>query len=234
MQTWFRICVAGVTRVLSQLQKEIASCEDLASIIRFDKNSFDQHYKVGLFVTGIQKSNAIFLLLQHGAIAEARQLLRSLLEISIELELLNQDKNHKWNAQVSFAIDQLKTLRYAKMGNPFLHEIACKMNIAEQEAIWKNKLEEAKQMGGKDLRISDKFNRIKRSHEYEALYASLSKSVHSSYAGIIHDAFEVDQENGSFDITLYSEPSVESTELIAQTTCGCLSMVRDAVGDLAG
>jgi hypothetical protein len=218
---------------LVQLQKEIVLCEELVSKIRFDKNSFAQHYKVGLFVTGIQKSNAIFLLLHHGAIAESRQLLRSLLEISIELELLNQDKDHKWNAQVSFAKDQLKTLGYAKMGNPFLHEIACKMNIAEQEAIWKKKLEDAKQMGGKDLRVSEKFQRLKRSHEYEALYASLSKSVHSSYAGVIHDAFEVDQENGTFDVALYTEPSADSIELIAQTTCGCLSMAREAVGDLA-
>jgi hypothetical protein len=218
--------------VLVALQKEIALCEELVARIRFDKNSFAQHYKVGLFVTGIQKANAIFLLLKHGAIAESRQLLRSSLEISIELELLKQDKDHIWNAQVSFAKEQLKTLSYARMGNPFLHEIARKMNIAEQEAIWKKKLADAKQMGGKHLRVSDKFYRLKRSHEYEALYASLSKSVHSSYSGVIHDAFEVDQENGTFDVALYSEPSLESVELVAQTACGCLLMSREAVGEL--
>jgi hypothetical protein len=218
--------------LLIPLQREISLCEDAAAKIRFDKNSFAQHYRVGLFVTGIHKANAVYALLQYESAAEARQILRSSLEILVELELFAQDETHKWNAQVAFAREQLKTLRYAKEGNPNLAEISSKMNIKEQEATWTEKLEQAKQMGGKELTVSEKFRLLKRHHEYEALYASLSKSVHSSYAGVIHDAFDVDHENGRFDVALYPKPSEETVTMIIETACVCLSGARKTVSDL--
>lgn len=213
------------------LQREIAICEEHVREIQFDKRSISQHYRIGLFVTAIQNANAIFLLLTHGMTAESRQILRALLETSIELELLKQDTGHIWNAQVAFAKDQLKTLKYAKSGNPLLSEISSKINISEHESIWERQLQQAKQMGGKALRIYEKFNRLKRSHEYEALYASLSTSVHSSYAGVIHDAFEVDSINDTFDVALYSEPSVDTVELLSATAASYLSISRETVFD---
>lgn len=215
--------------MLLNLQAKIASAEETASHIRFEKTSSFDHFSVGLFVAVVERASAVRLLLEAGHCNEAKLILRSALELLVEIELLASDRTHIWNVQFEFCKKQLLLLNKAEAGNPYLYEIKLNFDLSEQRALWENKLEQIKNEGGKSVKVEKRFALTGRQAEYDALYRSFSQSVHASYSGIINDVFAVDQLKSDFEVSLYEPQSEEAVDLIADTMSACLDAAEKAI-----
>ncbi|MCZ8333190.1 MAG: DUF5677 domain-containing protein [Rhodobacteraceae bacterium] len=220
--------------MLLSLQRSIASAEEAVSRLRFNKKSPLDHFTVGLFVSLIERASSIHLLLCEKRGTDAKLILRSALEVLVELEILAVNPDHIWNVQHDFCKKQILILEMAECGNPYLAEIKSSPDLERHRQVWKMKLNETIEKGGKSLKVELKFAMAGRKYDYDALYRNFSHSAHASYAGIIDEVFEVDPEKDDFEISLYSVSPEHALENIAVTASVCVDDAIKAVSRYLG
>jgi len=158
------------------------------------------------------------LLIREEKTFDAKIILRSLLEHFVDLHNLAEDENYHLHFQLPFLKGLKQTLREAQRGNPFFARIAREIPITDELESDSASLQEVKDLGAKDLKVWEKFNRAGLNAEYESLYRSLSKQVHPTYSGIIERHFCIDAESGDFSVHGFQQPSDSSNDTVIEIT----------------
>lgn len=154
-----------------------------AATLRYSPQNATQICAVQLFAT------IATLLAECLALAEAGRgigvpiLFRSMVEATIDLENLLIDP--KYFANLEFvAARNSRDLLVASIHNPLFADVRSETVRRDELSFYGRRLKELEREGARELKIEEKFRRVRRDAEYSSFYALFCMDTHNSLAAL--------------------------------------------------
>jgi hypothetical protein len=186
-----------VDRAESELQFTRNCALTLIQHLRVNLRRREQLYSLSLYLSMIDYAAGVAALRgTDGAIAIA-SITRSVLDAFVDIENIQTDHRFCDYLEYSSSKDTARMLKKAKFEqNPYLQAIKEDQQFndsALQEA--ENTIERLEpQLEAQKITTQSKYAKVKRMHEYDAIFRELSGDVHNSVQTAISRRFEVDTE----------------------------------------
>ena len=210
-------------RAESELQFTRNSALNLIQHLRINLRRREHLYSFSLYLSMIDYAAGIAALRQtDGAIAVA-SLTRSVMDAFVDIENIQRDHRFCDYLEYSSAKDTARMLKKAKLeDNPYLQA------IKEDPQFNDSALQEAEsiiaalepKLEARRITTESKYAKVKRMHEYDAIFRELSGDVHNTVQTAISRRFEVDGEKER--LVLRSAPYV-------RFELACLILVAEAL-----
>ena len=211
------------TADISILVKE---AEGFAARVSFDKKHFRHQILIGLYLSVIERSRAIALLLDNEMISAALPILRCIVETDVEIQVLNMRPAHIRSMELDHVKALKNSLIEARKRNPFMAQALTRIDVDNELRNLVKREKKLAGSGGKTIEIKEKFEIAGMSEFYRTVYKFLCRETHPSYAGIIAQNFALDLDKDDFEITLYTKPDAGMVSLICHTTCAVLKDMK--------
>lgn len=210
--------------------------DDLASLLAFARDSADrivaslrfnyrkrQHlYAVSLYLTIVDYADAVLRLRGSRGAISIPNITRAALDAYVDMENVIKDPAHcDWLEWPNDKEWHRLLDRAHNTDNPYFRGIKNSgVLLHEGLALHAKKIEELKKKGIRKLQAHERYERVGRTAEYEAIYTMLSGDVHNSIITVVLRHFDIDTETETIRMR---ERSFERFE------GACLLLIAEAI-----
>jgi hypothetical protein len=184
----------------------VVAAEKFAAQLKFNKDSLRHQILVGLLISVIERSQAIFVLLEKELLSAVFPILRCIVETDVEVQLLKIRPLHIRTMELNYIRAQSDMITQAFKNNPYTAKIAEKMDLASLAKTFKEKENKIIKNCSKHIEIHQKYREVGMDDFHQTVYRFLCRETHPSYAGIISRHITYGQTEDDFEITLYKAP----------------------------
>jgi hypothetical protein len=196
----------GSGRLLETLQRIHTELIALAAALRFDKDHPWHRNLVSLYLSIVELSGCIPVLMNSNHGIGIPSILRSLLDTYIEYVNLSADKNYGNFMELSYSSQWLKLLVEAQTGtNQYLKDFATVPELRSRIKELQQTIQELKGKGYRELSIKERFERAGHLDQYKSIYNYLCNNDHPNIRALIDRHIELDESD--FSIVMYKDNS---------------------------
>lgn len=166
--------------------------------IKFDKRNKYDFFLVASYLSTLEKAWAVLALVDRELGIHSLAILRSQLDTFADLRNLLKDPTYLKHLELRSLQTQKDRFIAAKNGNPYLKQIAERINTEGELSVIGEKIKKLVADGAKILSPSEKMQLAELKAEHEAIYPHLSDNVHGGLSAMqsrhlkqVQDDFEV-------------------------------------------
>lgn len=162
------------------------ACKGIGKI-KFDKGNVQDLYAVGLYGTLIELSGAMLVLADTQKIIGVPILMRTASEAYVDLKNVLADAEYVHHLEYKRCSQWLRVLDEAADGdNAYLADIHDDVEVLSDRSQIEDQLQQAKDNGGTNLSVRDRFSRASEEDFYTAIYSRLCSESHNDGSALIN------------------------------------------------
>lgn len=192
--------------MLDALRKTHAELVALAAHLQFNKDHSWDRNLVSLYLSIVELSGCIPVLLdgKHGI--GIPPIFRTLLDTHIEFINLSADKRYGYYMEISYSHQWLILLQEAQSGNnPYLVGLSSVSELNSRVREHQETVKELKSKGYRVLTVRERFERAGQLDQHKSIYNSLCNNDHPNIRALIDRHLEIGDED--FSVVMYKDNS---------------------------
>lgn len=192
--------------LVDALATAVSTARRISAHLRFDPSNPTQLYAVSLYLTIIEYANAMILVQPTSSIIILPLVTRAAIDVYVDIENLAADPTFHESLQLTDELEWKKVLQRASGGdNPFLRSLFNDDAImSEGRESHDRAIAELKERGVRTHNARDRYTRVGREQDYEAVYAGLSADVHNGISAVFFRHF--DSDSSAQNLTILTPP----------------------------
>ncbi len=212
-----------MSQMLDYIKRLHDTSVELIEKIRFDKRVPRQLYLIELYISLIELTSCIIILIDKKRFAGVPVLLRSLLEAFVDFKNICCDEDYVNYLEAKFHSEWLRVLNQAKNGkNLFLSHYSNWKDLDSQLSEHESELDRLKNNGYSPLNISQCFEKAGMADVYSSLYNFLCSEAHSNIRALIDRHVKINQSCDDYSVVGYKNRSVSDFAAHLDSTAGIL------------
>lgn len=156
-----------------------------ADTLSFNLRDSASFAAIALYCSLLEAGWSCLALLEKKLGYHAYPLLRSVLEVSVEIDCLLDNPDHANNIELANSLERQKMFSRASSGNPYLASIGKMDNLAEKIIETDAEIKALRSKGAKKLSTETKFHKVGRQVDYDGLWRMLGNDVHGNLNALI-------------------------------------------------
>jgi len=196
---------------------------DLSKRIRFDKRVPQQLYLTMLYVSIVELTDCIFILVQAKEYAGIPSLFRSLLEAFVDFKNLTHNESYANHMLARSHDEWIRVLNKARSSsNPFLAKYSTWKDIDSQIDQHKAELDRLKKNGYGPLKVSQCFKQAGMAQVYSSVYNFLCSEAHNDIRALIMRHVDINKSCNDYSVVGYKNRCVSEFAAYLDSTAGIL------------
>ena len=193
---------------LELLNNSIEICIELVKDIKFDKSHKWHVNLVCLYLSILELSHSILILIQNDVSIGVPILLRSMMEAFIDFLNLINDREYGYYMDVAKLKEWSKIFLESKKGNnPYLKSISELKNLDKIIADNKSELADLEKKGYLPIPIFNKFEKVGLIAEYRSMYNFLCCYSHNNGRALIDRHIKIEKDGSDHQLHLFASIS---------------------------